>query len=161
MHGRGSWRKRWTSHYDFGHNLLKTKQEVDSSGHFCLSFFGLHGDLVVSHGHLSLVAVHGLSYPLACGIFVPWPGIEPASPPLEGRFLTTGVPGKSQLCPLLQKEGALQGRTSLTKPAASLGCSIFEVENGINLQTTDLQANTGDVGLIPVWELRSHMPRSY
>ena len=31
----------------------------------------------------SLVAVHGISYPLACGILVPWPGIEPASPHWE------------------------------------------------------------------------------
>lgn len=53
MHGRGSWRKRWTSHYDFGHNLLKAR-----GGQLCsllsvsLSFFGLHRDLVVSHGLL-------------------------------------------------------------------------------------------------------------
>ena len=39
---------------------------------------------------------HGLSScPVACGILVPQPGIEPASPALEGRFLTTGPPGKS------------------------------------------------------------------
>ena len=30
-----------------------------------------------------------------CGILVPWPGIKPTSPALEGRFLTTGPPGKS------------------------------------------------------------------
>ena len=30
-----------------------------------------------------------------CGILVPWPGIKPMSPILEGRFLTTGTPGKS------------------------------------------------------------------
>ena len=29
------------------------------------------------------------------GILVPRPGIEPKSPALEGRFLTTGPPGKS------------------------------------------------------------------
>lgn len=39
LHRRGSWRKRWTSHYDFGHNLLKPKQEVDSPAHFCLCLF--------------------------------------------------------------------------------------------------------------------------
>ena len=32
----------------------------------------------------------GLSCPVACGILVPRPGIEPLSPALEGRFLTTG-----------------------------------------------------------------------
>ena len=31
----------------------------------------------------------------ACGILVPQPGVEPTSPALEGRFLTTGPPGKS------------------------------------------------------------------
>ena len=46
----------------------------------------------------SLVVAHGLSCPTACGILVPWPGITPVSmcPVLEGRFLTTGPPGKSQ-----------------------------------------------------------------
>ena len=39
--------------------------------------------------------MHGLSCPLACGILVPQPGIQPASPALEGRFLTPGPPGKS------------------------------------------------------------------
>ena len=33
----------------------------------------------------------------ACGILVPWPGIEPASPPVEGEVLTTGPLGKSLL----------------------------------------------------------------
>ena len=32
---------------------------------------------------------------VACGISVPWPGIEPASPALRGEFLTTGPPGKA------------------------------------------------------------------
>ena len=31
----------------------------------------------------------------ACGIFVPQPGIKLSSPALQGRFLTTGLPGKS------------------------------------------------------------------
>ena len=35
----------------------------------------------------------GLSCPMACGILVPQPGIEPVSPALEGGFLTTGPPG--------------------------------------------------------------------
>ena len=45
----------------------------------------------------SVVVAPGLSCPTACGILVPRPGIEPASPELEGRFFTTGPPGKS-LC---------------------------------------------------------------
>ena len=44
----------------------------------------------------SVVAARGLSCPAACGILVPCPGIEPPSPALEGRFLTSGPPGKSQ-----------------------------------------------------------------
>ena len=33
--------------------------------------------------------------PAACGILVPWPGIEPVSPAWKGGFLTPGSPGKS------------------------------------------------------------------
>ena len=43
----------------------------------------------------SVVAACGLSCPVACRILVPRPGIEPASPALEGGFSTTGPPGKS------------------------------------------------------------------
>ena len=32
---------------------------------------------------------------VGCGILVSWPGIEPVSPALKGRFLTTRPPGKS------------------------------------------------------------------
>ena len=37
----------------------------------------------------------GLSCSVACGVLAPWPGNKPWSPALEGRFLTTGQPGKS------------------------------------------------------------------
>ena len=40
----------------------------------------------------SLVVVHRLSCPMACGILVPQPGIESVSPALAGGFLTTGPP---------------------------------------------------------------------
>ena len=43
----------------------------------------------------SIVAARGLRYSVACGIIVPQPGIEPRSPASQGRFLTTGLPGKS------------------------------------------------------------------
>ena len=33
----------------------------------------------------------------ACGILAPQPGIEPTSPVLEGKALTTGLPGESQV----------------------------------------------------------------
>ena len=38
-----------------------------------------------------------LSCPVAYGILVPGTGIEPTSLALEGRFLTTGPPGRSLL----------------------------------------------------------------
>ena len=37
----------------------------------------------------------GLSCPMACEILVPRPGMESTSPALQGRFSTTGPPGKS------------------------------------------------------------------
>ena len=43
----------------------------------------------------SVVVACVLSCPAACGILVPQPGIKPASPALEGGYLTTGPPGKS------------------------------------------------------------------
>ena len=36
---------------------------------------------------ISVVVAHRLNCPTACGILVPWPGIEPMSPALEGRQL--------------------------------------------------------------------------
>ena len=65
--------------------------------HLCCIMQGLSSQhmasLVVAHG--SVVAVHGLSCSSTCGIFVPRPGIKPASPTLQGKFLTPGPPGKS------------------------------------------------------------------
>ena len=49
------------------------------------------GILVASFG----IFVRGFSYPEACGVLVPGPGITPVSPALEGGFWTTGLPGKS------------------------------------------------------------------
>ena len=42
----------------------------------------------------ALAVTRGLSCTVACGIFVPWPGIESASSALQGKFLTTGPPGR-------------------------------------------------------------------
>ena len=47
--------------------------------------------------------VRGLGCPAACGILVPRPGIEPVSPALEGGFLTTGPPVKSQTLGFFKK----------------------------------------------------------
>ena len=41
------------------------------------------------------VEAQGFSCPVACEILVSPPEIEPVSPALEGRFLTTGSPGMS------------------------------------------------------------------
>ena len=50
-----------------------------------------------SHGPsgFSWVAVRGLTCPTACGILLPWPGIQSETPALEDGFLTTGPPGES------------------------------------------------------------------
>ena len=49
--------------------------------------------------HTSLVvAAHGLSCLMACGILVSWPGIKNISPALESRFLTTGPPAMYHNC---------------------------------------------------------------
>ena len=42
----------------------------------------------------SVVVAQGFGCPAACGLLFPGPGIEPASPTLEGRFLASGPPGK-------------------------------------------------------------------
>ena len=52
----------------------------------------------------SVIAAPRLSCPEACGILVPQPGIEPASLPLENRFLTTGPPVKSLGSHFLRQE---------------------------------------------------------
>ena len=41
----------------------------------------------------SVVVAGELSCPAAHGFLVLWPGVEPASPALEGGFITTGPPG--------------------------------------------------------------------
>ena len=54
----------------------------------------------------------GLSCPTACGILVPRPGIEPASPALEGGFFTTGPPGNSRTL-LFKKKNLTYGQFHL------------------------------------------------
>ena len=44
----------------------------------------------------SVVEACGLSCPMACGILVSQPRMEPASPALESGFFTTGPPRKSR-----------------------------------------------------------------
>ena len=47
-------------------------------------------------GAQTLVVVLRFSWSMACGILVPSPEKEPASPALQGSFLTTGPPKKFQ-----------------------------------------------------------------
>ena len=50
--------------------------------------------LVVSWMWTSVVLALKLNHLVACRILVPWPGIKPASPALQGRYLPTGPSGK-------------------------------------------------------------------
>ena len=54
----------------------------------------------------SVAVVQRISCSTACGILVPWPGMEPVSPALVGGFLTTGPPGKS--CKISYQTGFLR-----------------------------------------------------
>ena len=85
---------------------------------------------------VSLVVVHRLSCPKACGILGFQPGVKPASPALEGGFLITELPGKFpwRACfrvsllfsflspPILGRSGSIAGvariRTSFPGPCA-------------------------------------------
>ena len=51
----------------------------------------------------SLAVGQGLRCPTARGILVPQPGVGPTSLALEGEFLATRPPGKSQPCFVLKK----------------------------------------------------------
>ena len=99
--------------------VLQTKHKLKAYFNFglCWVFIAAHGlSLVVSGGYAScgaqvfhcsgfslqsmgswhlgsVVAVHSLSCPLACGILVPAPGIKPVYLGLGGGFLTTGPSG--------------------------------------------------------------------
>ena len=65
-------------------------------------FVATHGLCIVARG-LSFAVAHRLSCSLACGILVPQRGIEFTCSALEGKFLTTGPPGKSLLTILFLK----------------------------------------------------------
>ena len=78
----------------------KMERTSKGKGKVCIYVFGWVGSSM-RHSGSSLGSVgclwragsraHGLR---SCGILVPWPEIELASLALEGRFLTTGPPGK-------------------------------------------------------------------
>ena len=74
----------------------------------CRVLVATRGIFIVLHGLLSscgpwaleptgsvvMATKYGLSCPMACGILGPRSEIEPESPALEERFLTTGPPRK-------------------------------------------------------------------
>ena len=62
---------------------------------FFILIFWLHWVFTMAH-RLSPVVVREPSCPAMCRILVPWPGIKPTSPALEGRLWTAGPPWKSQ-----------------------------------------------------------------
>ena len=76
----------------------KKESLVEAAPFFLLAMLGLHWwfkgtSLVVG---TSLIMTCRLCCPVACRILVPWPRIEPMTPALQDRFLTTGPPRKSQ-----------------------------------------------------------------
>ena len=68
----------------------------------------------------SLVAVCKLSCSTACGILVSQAGIEPISPALQGRFLTTGPPGKSPGTAALASSSLYGTGTKHSSPSSCL-----------------------------------------
>ena len=61
----------------------------------CSAFFivSVAASQIFHCGARTLVVAQGLSCSEACGILVPWAGIEPTYAALQGRFLTTGPLG--------------------------------------------------------------------
>ena len=74
---------------------------------FCMifSFPGCAGCLFHHEGRLSC--------PAACGILVPWPGIEPMSATLEGRFFITRPPEKVPFFCMILKQTPASYRFTL------------------------------------------------
>ena len=91
---------------------------------FLKFYFGCAGSLLWHTGFASWVP--GLSCPEVCGILVPWSGIEPMSPAMEGGFLTPGPPRKS---PAMMMSKLRKKMTTGTFP-----CSIGETEVGEDLE---------------------------
>ena len=73
---------------------------MDESGHSCGAWASLWSQLAGS-----VVTACGFSCPPVYGMLVPQPGMKPAPPSLEDRFLTTGPPGKSLGIPVLTWAG--------------------------------------------------------
>ena len=79
---------------------------------------------IYTHRCIIFITAWGLrcgtwAFLMACGILVPRPGIEPASPALEGGILTSRLPGKSpnvyfEVCSMYDNTGSQRGPRSHT-----------------------------------------------
>ena len=115
------WGEQWTSVQDYPERKKFSKWEYEFAyvcereleadctvgAFFFLILFWPCWVLVAAWGNFSCNApLYGtqasehsssVPHPPPCGILVSWPGTKPGSLALEGRFLTTGLPGKSQV----------------------------------------------------------------
>ena len=67
---------------------------------------------------------------MAFGILVPQPGIGHESPALKGGFLTTGQPGRSQICTSLESKVYMVLLTSVAPLFLDSGCySLISLPN--------------------------------
>ena len=106
----------------------------------------------------------------ACGILVPWPGIKPACPALQGRLLTTGSSGKFLLIfkmdifirtlqGILTIKSEYKGNSQYDNIScfnSSDGCSCYSkwfcwLGFPGSLAGKESACNAGDPGLIPGW----------
>ena len=77
------------------HNQKSPQWDTYTSIYIYITVLGLHCRVQALKCSDSVTVSCRPTCPMACGILVPWPGIRPASPALEGRFPTTGPQGKS------------------------------------------------------------------
>ena len=63
---------------------------------------------------------------VACGILVSWPGIERTLPVLEGRFLTTGPPGKSRGGVFTSSPGTPSPQITVCSPTQKLSGNTLQ-----------------------------------
>ena len=97
-----AWRSPWTGEpgglqSPWGRKESDTTGQLSTahfSGRTCLSVV-IQTLFFLKYLFIYLLTVSGLRCPPAYGILLPQPGIEPASPVLQGGFSTTGPPGKS------------------------------------------------------------------
>ena len=95
----------------------------------------------------------------ACGILVPWPGTEPASPALEGEVLTTGLLGQSLLLLIQFEKKKSSGSQTLALPQSPrelVKIHIFKVWE------FKILTSSQSMLMVPVWGLHSNtMALSY